>query len=484
MKVKLSIKIFFLVLYAGMLFSQSVPTSDGISRFVNDRDLHNANISISVIDIENNELVAGHRPHKVLVPASSLKLLTSLTALKHLKPDATFNSQLSYDGEIRADGTLEGNIYFIGSGDPTFGSDRIDGCAPFEQTLSKIVSAIKSAGINCIKGQIIIDESVFDSYPVAPSWQWNDLGNYYASGAWGVNVNENLYYVHFGDRMLLGSQPSIEKVYPYIPGLNLSNEITIDSAHTGDNAYIFGGPYNDNKRIVGTIPQGKGLFTIKGSIPDPPSFLGYHIARALDEANIQNEGYKTQYHDDNRTRKDISEFASPSILEIVRITNFKSLNLHAECLLKKMGLQERGQGSGQNGIAVINSMLRKYQIPSGEYNLEDGSGLSARNQVSSFALSRFLSGISNEIAFDQISYTIPKGGVDGNVRSLFKNSPAKGKLWLKSGSMGGIQSYTGYIQTESGQILSFSIIANGFSAKGSVIRRKMATLIESLYYLK
>ena len=49
----------------------------------------------------------------------------------------------------------------------------------------QFTNAILDKGINCIDGNIIVDESIFDSYPIAPSWQWNDLGNYYATGAWG-----------------------------------------------------------------------------------------------------------------------------------------------------------------------------------------------------------------------------------------------------------------------------------------------------------
>ncbi|NNE27675.1 MAG: D-alanyl-D-alanine carboxypeptidase/D-alanyl-D-alanine-endopeptidase, partial [Saprospiraceae bacterium] len=180
--------------FCGQLCSQTIQSTAGIDRFVQDKDLVNANISISVNDAEDGTLIVGYRPHKVLVPASSLKLLTTLTALKILGEDFKFESLLQYSGEIKADGTLVGDLYFVGSGDPSFGSDRLKGCDSFEQALNKIVDFIKQAGITCIKGEIIIDESIFDSYPVAPSWQWNDLGNYYASGAWGINVNENLYY--------------------------------------------------------------------------------------------------------------------------------------------------------------------------------------------------------------------------------------------------------------------------------------------------
>ena len=174
------------------LTGQLSSENTGIDRFVNDPVLANSNLSISVINTSNGKLVASHRPNKVLVPASSLKLLTTFSALKYLGKDFKFSSTLQYSGEIKSDGTLIGDLYFVGSGDPTLGSDRLNETQSFEEILNDIVRYVKQAGITCIKGQVIIDESVFDSYPVAPSWQWNDLGNYYASGAWGTNINENL----------------------------------------------------------------------------------------------------------------------------------------------------------------------------------------------------------------------------------------------------------------------------------------------------
>lgn len=446
-----------------------------------DEVFRNANASVCVVDIKSGEIIAGFRENKVLVPASSLKLFTSFCGLVYLGPDFRFRTTLEYDGKLKADGTLEGNVYIKGGGDPTLGSTRSDNVLSMDQLMVDMYHAILQKGINCVKGNIVSDESVFDSYPVSPSWQWNDLGNYYASGAWGLNINENQYYVHFGDRQFIGSQARIKNVYPVIRGLKLSNEVTIDSSHTGDQAYIFGGPYNFEKRIVGTIPRGTGLFTIKGSIPDPPKFAAEQLATILTNSNIQSDNSSTQFRKEGEKRVVIKEYQSPGLKEIVALTNIESLNLHSECILKMIGLHERGQGSGQNGIAAIKTKLRSYGIDPKVLKLEDGSGLSARNQISSAAMALFLSEVTQEIDLEILLETLPRGGYNGTVGNMFQNSEAKGKVWLKSGSMTGIQSYSGYLQTKSGKWLSFSVIINGFSAKGSVVRRKLNDLIQEIY---
>ena len=392
---------------------------------------------------------------------------------------------VSYTNYLHIDeeGKLDGDIIIKGGGDPTLGSTKFKSNLSFNALLTSLVKAIVDSGINCIDGDIVIDESIYDSYPISPSWQWNDLGNYYASGAWGVNINENQYFVHFTDRHHVGRQPKISSVFPKVPLLKLSNEVLVDSAGTGDQAYIFGGPYNNDKRIVGTIPQGKSTFTIKGSIPDPPKFLGYHIKSALERENIQSQGYKTLFKPYKGKKNKITQYISPSLRDIVIKTNQESNNLNTESILKMIGLKKRGLGSGQNGINILKKELRKKGADHHSAILHDGSGLSARNNISSFSIAKFLAGLKKDSEIKDILTYIPKAGVSGTVRGLLKGSKAKGHVWLKSGSMEGIQSYSGFIQGQSGRWMSFCIIVNGFSGEASDIRSRIDSLIRDIYKL-
>jgi len=452
-----------------------------IDKNVSQGDFKTANISLAVVDLESGKLIGEHRANKLLTPASSLKLFTTFTALETLGENFQFETSISYRGSIDKEGTLKGDIIIVGGGDPTLGTTKLKGTLSFNELINDIVKKIKAAGINCIDGTVIADESIYDSYPVAPTWQWNDLGNYYASGAWGININENLYYIYFNKRDIIGAKPNIQSIFPKVYKLKLSNELTVDSAHTGDNAYIFGGPYNYDKRIVGTIPQGKGLFTIKGSIPDPPSFFAHAIFSKLNKQKIKSEGYKTVYKSERGLRKKIATYRSPTLDKIVKKANFESNNLYTESMLKMIGLKERGLGSGQNGIAVINKILRKSGIKPKELMIRDGSGLSARNNISSYSMAQFLYQMSKSIDVETLNNYLPRGGYSGTVSGMFVKSKAKGNVWLKSGSMEGVQSYSGFIRAKSGKWVSFSIIVNGFTTKGSIIRAKLDKLIRDIY---
>ncbi|MBC7885768.1 MAG: D-alanyl-D-alanine carboxypeptidase/D-alanyl-D-alanine-endopeptidase [Saprospiraceae bacterium] len=443
-----------------------------------------ANLGISVRDLVTGEVLGDLEKDKMLIPASSLKLITTLVGYELLGSDFCYETAISYDGHIDSDGTLKGNIYIEGSGDPTFGSDRISGNPGAEEMVRKMVDDIRSFGIHCLEGNIISDESIYNSFPVAPTWQWNDLGNYYAAGAWGINFNENQYGIYFHRNGPIGSQTKIAYLQPYIPNLELSNEVTVDSADSGDNAYIFGGPYHYGKRIVGTIPQGKDLFRIRGSIPDPPLFLAYKVLKELESRDMGGHIHMTKYYRDPKKniRNRISAYSSPFLKSIVKSTNDESININCESILKTLGYVIRGNGSGGDGIKVIKDFLSKKKLDIAALHMEDGSGLSARNLISPDLMSKFLYMYARDNGTNFISQLLPEAGKTGTVKNLLTNSRAKGNMWVKSGSMDKTLSYSGYAKTLSGRFVSFSVMLNASSArKMKENRSELEKILEAIY---
>lgn len=451
-----------------------------IDRFADKAELKHAAVSISVMDIASEKLVASINPDMSLIPASSLKLITTLTAVDLLGADYRYQTDIAYSGQIDPDGTLTGDLYIIGSGDPTLGKSRIEGVADFRSLMKEIANKVKDRGITCIDGKVIADESIFNSYPISPSWQWNDLGNYYASGAWGINLNENEYFVYFNRNAGVGYMTTIHGYEPYVPNLILENEVSIDSSNTPDNAYIFGGPYNYDKRIVGTIPFGKGRFRIKGSIPDPPLFAAYHIKDQLSRYQISSTGYKATHEKYRKKRKAIHIIKSPPLKKIAALTNERSINIYAEALLKTIGHEKRKEGSGGAGLYALNKHLKKIGLNRTPLHMEDGSGLSARNVMSSQFMCQFLAKMYDRIPQNILTEIIPHPG-GGSTVSASSIGSARTDMWVKSGSMERVQTFSGYIRAKSGKWLSFSIMANGLHVKNKKVRPLMGKLMREIW---
>ncbi len=466
------------------IHAQNDKLQSRINAAIASSDFKFASVGISVIDIESGNVLAGIEDNKVLIPASSQKVITTLTALELLGEDFRYETRIAYDGIIQPDGTLQGNLYIIGSGDPTLGSGRFSDNFNFEDLLKNIVKEIKKFGITCIDYDIIADESYLHSFPVCPSWQWNDLGNYYAAGAWGLNINENQYLVAFDQRGKVGRRPRVKYYSPEIPGLKFSNEIVVDSSNTKDNAYIFGGPNNYYKRIVGTIPAGEGNFYIKGSIPDPPLFAAFQLQKRLRKAGISSDGYKSIYtpRDAKKLkRKDIITITSPDLKTIAKQANFRSNNLYCESMLKTIAKERGHTGSGGHGLYEINKFLRKLKIDTRGIHLEDGSGLSVRNNISPKSLASFLQKMTKKKDLSELCKLLAVGGRNGTVAGMFKGSKAAGRVYVKSGSMNRVMTFTGYIHCKSNRWVSFSVMANGFDTEPKVMRRKLQKVMTNIY---
>ena len=190
---------------------------------------------------------------------------------------------------------LRGNLYLKGFGDPTLGSDQMNEAEELDVVMEKFRLAIQQKGIRKIEGQIIGDGSYYGTDVNCDTWQWNDLGNYYAAGVWGLNIHENLYYLRFRQNATLGQTPAIAAIEPFIDGLAFYNEVQSAKRGSGDNAYIYGAPYDFTRYVRGTIPVGSKLFSIKGSMPDPPLFAAQYFKDKLEEVGIASTRPATTY---------------------------------------------------------------------------------------------------------------------------------------------------------------------------------------------
>ena len=162
-----------------------------IQKMAADKDLKNASISFYAYDLDSNIVVAGLGENKSLVPASTMKLITTATALELLGPGKRFSTSIKYSGEIDSNCVLNGDIYIVGGGDPCLGSERFS--EHYGNFINKWANEIIKLGIDSINGRVIGDASVFSDQMIPSTWIWADLGNYYGAGPCGLSIYENKY---------------------------------------------------------------------------------------------------------------------------------------------------------------------------------------------------------------------------------------------------------------------------------------------------
>jgi len=465
----------FLLTLSAAAFAQNA-YQRAADKLAADPSLKHGSLSISVIDVESGRLLASYEPERSLSPASNLKVLATASALALLGPGYRFQSSLEYDGELSRDGVLSGNLYLRGYGDPSLGSPFLEGAMPLPQLMERLRMAVQQAGIRRIGGDIVGDASAFGSGSSGRAWHWEDMGNYYGAGAWALNLHENLHYLHFQQQAQLGATPQIIGVEPEIPGLEFINEVRSAARGSGDNAYIFGAPYQYNRYVRGTIPAGDGVFTIKGSLPDPPLFAAQCLRQGLAAVGIMSSGASSMLNGPERgQRRLLYTHYSPPLSQIVNRANMESVNLYCEAMVKGIGWEKKQEGSTSAGLEAIKDYWTARGLSWGGSYLSDGSGLSGSNAVTSLFLARLLRLMAGQEAavFRPFYESLPEAGRSGSLKNTLKGTAAEGRLRAKSGTLERVRAYSGYATGRNGRLLAFSVIVNNYEGSGGAMRQKL-----------
>lgn len=226
----------------------------------NDTEIRTGIVAASIRSTQTGEYKIQYNARKSVNSASTLKLVSTASALSVLGPNYRYQTYLEYDGTI-ADSVLKGNVYIRGTGDPSLGSARVG--MDFQQVVSLFAQKIKDFGIKRIEGNIIGDGSVFPDNTLADSWVWGDIGNYYGAGVSGLNINENLYEIHFKPGKSLGDDATILRLSPVVPNVSSINKVTTAERGSGDNVIVYSTPFGSTIISEGTVPLGSSDFVVK-----------------------------------------------------------------------------------------------------------------------------------------------------------------------------------------------------------------------------
>jgi serine-type D-Ala-D-Ala carboxypeptidase/endopeptidase (penicillin-binding protein 4) len=452
----------FLLFFLIPLLVQSQSLSTKLAETTNSV-VKNGTLAISVIDADNGNELYQSNSEKWLVPASSLKLLTTAAAMSVLGKDYRFETSVWYDGAIE-NGILNGNLYIKGTGDPTFCSHRY---ANENAILEKFVNSLTALNIKTIKGKIITDMSAFEQDDTPGKWLFMDVGNYFGADAGAINYNENFYKIYFKRNEKAGFATEIAKVEPSFLKTELTNYVITGAPNSPDEAYIYGLPQG-KQYIKGTIPAGEGLFAIKASMPNPEKVFSEVLKNALFEKGIIVEN--KEYEAKNRV-KVISHY-SDKLEDIVRLTNYHSINLYAESLLKAIG-----KGSRKNGIKAILEEWQKLGLNTKNIVLEDGSGLSPLNLLTTSELAKALWLVKKQDFYTNFKNTLPVSGESGTLKNFGKETVLKGNFRGKSGNMERVMSYTGYLKCKSGKEVCVALIVNNYAVEDYSIKKECEKLL-------
>jgi len=404
--------------------------------------------SIQVVEPNSGTVIYSHNAHKPLMPASNMKVVTTAAALKYLGADFEYRTRV---------GRQNGALVVIGSGDPLLGDKSTDDRygRPTGWIFEKIVQALREQGAAEVN-DIVVDTTVFDDQRVHPSWPARDHNKWYACEVCGLNFNDNCIEVtasNLGDSVAVNIEPKTAFV-------QIINEV--EPATGGDTAIGANRTPQPNRiTLFGRCRNREGPFRV--AIEQPAAFFGFCLAENLARAGIAPKGRlmeKAVNIDAGFTP--LVEFITP-LVDCVRRANTDSLGLAAEALLKTIdahGKPDRKNGGWTGGREWIARYLTDLDIPSEEFVIDDGSGLSRHNRLTTYALSKILLDLYRSKNWELFQASLAVAGEEGTIDKYFNEVRYRGKIHAKTGYISGVRALSGVCLTNAGPYL-FSILSNG-----------------------
>lgn len=420
-----------------------------VNTMMTDPVLKNATWGFVVYDPKTKKIISSYNENTPLVPASTTKLLTTETAMSMLGENYRWMTQLEYSGEIDENGTLNGNLYIVGSGDPSLGTNKA-GAWSYKDIVSDFAGGMTREGIKKVNGDIIIQTALFK-------------GNISALPENVVWLENNNYYLPVG---------TTKEINPANERLIVKKSMN----PAADKKFFYVSPYV-NKMVYAEKYDGNGTLTTK--LPDAPAFLANSFRASLVKSGVAVTGKVTPKMTDAspEIRKMISAYKSPTLGDIIYYTNQRSDNSLAEALLKTVGFQKMGDQTSESGRIVVNDHLKDIEFDLEGLNYMDGSGLSRSNHVTPISQVKFLTSLMDEKFYKTYFNSLPIGGQSGTLKGMFVGE-GNGQVFAKTGTLNKVKTLAGYLKTNSGRTLVFSLMVNNYAGSVGQVKSKMETILK------
>ena len=420
-----------------------------LDSLLNNPLLKTSEVGIAVFDLTEGKSLYRHQDEKLYRPASTEKVITSVTALAQLGTNYTLDTRLQYTGSIEND-TLKGSLYLIGGLDPEF----------MEADLDSLVDAIAQSGIRHITDTLAADVSMMDSIYWGPGWSWDDVPNSFQPYLSPLMLNRGCVDVTVS--------PTAKDSLPDIvcsPASDYYQVSNLGVSHT---------PFAGKLKITRNWLHGGNLIQVSGNVSrtttetlsmyDSKAFFFHTFANRLKERGITVSA--TAYADcpipnDSLTVTPLYVHQRP-IRQVLKQALKESDNLCAEALFHHLAKQYafHNRVSFEDGTDAINDFMKKNLGFNPEnYRIADGSGISLYNYVSPRLLLEYLKyAYYHPDIFHPFYESLPIAGIDGTLQYRMKKTAAYRKVHAKTGSVTGVSSLAGYAKAANGHQLAFVII--------------------------
>lgn len=451
-----------------LLLTACASLSDRARESLEQPGLEGTRFGLIVLTLDGRELVSINADERFL-PASNTKLFTAAAAFHRLgdmtQPDPAMGTSVRLEPAENGPPT----IVLVGAGDPTL----IDATDCANNCLSYLADMIVAHGVTDFD-TITGDESLYPSEPWPPGWSNEDIDQRSGAPVSALTVNSNI----FTFKISPGARPGETAVItPDAGGQHrfIKNDIvTVEGQTPDDSIAMAQQPGAHGLHLRGTIGMENASVVLRAASMSPAVEAAARLASLLHQRGVP--GYAHLWRTESRGRLpglagqpaptleypagvEIARLVPPPLIENVTFLMKQSQNLHAELLLRRLGLVE-GDGSRQAGLKIVEAILAEAGVPRWSWDFADGSGMSVYNRVTPRTTAALLLWTTQQPWAEAFRDTLPIGGVDGTLRRRFAGTSLEGRIFAKTGTLRGTNALSGFMLTKSGQLLVFSAYAN------------------------
>jgi D-alanyl-D-alanine carboxypeptidase/D-alanyl-D-alanine-endopeptidase (penicillin-binding protein 4) len=473
-------------------------------------DLARGYWGIEIVSLSTGKVLYVQDGDKLFTPASNTKLFITAAALALIGPDYKFRTSVETTGSLDRHGRLNGDLILVGRGDPNLSGREL----PYDlrtqrndhpiKVLEDLADSLVQKGVKYVDGDLVADDSYFAFERYGEGWSQDDLVWGDGAPVTALAINDNVVFVNIlpadrpGDRAFVS-------IVPFADYYRVDNRIITTPAGTARRIFFNREPGSTALTLWGEMPMDDQGANQALAIEDPAAFASELFRTLLEKRGITVYGRQRAHHTElaglstfsvtatAEARGGGDELLRPSLpnqtmvlashesrplIEDIRVINKVSQNLHAEILLRLLAREKGTAPTVANGLEVLRGFTNKVGLASDQYVFFDGSGLSRQNLVTPHGIVTLLEYASKQTWSKEFRDTLPLAGVDGSLADRFKGSVAQGRVFAKTGSLGGVKALSGYGTTSHGDQIAFSILSNNSNVPAKRVTDAIDTIIE------
>lgn len=411
---------------------------------------------VVVVSLARGDTLYAKHADEMLLPASTMKLFTAAMAFDRFGPAHQFRTDILRDGPLRNDGTLDGNLYLKGAGDPSLGARyrSWNGGVPPMEAIADLVYA---SGVRRITGNVVGDASAFESRRIPEGWRTRYLQAGYAARVSALSVNENLA------NLVVRATPRGATVTfdePLI-GIPIYSTLTVRPGSRDARISVWQDTTADHFRVTGWIGALSPERSYRVVVEQPEIFAAAAFRAALEKRGIAIDGATTASKAPVSAER-LTAWASPPLAQLVVTMTGESNNHFAELLFRNSARSVSGVGSAEAANEALRAFLsERVGVRRDAVYAADGSGLSTLDRVTARAMVQLLS-YAGAAPWGQVfQAALPVAGRTETLRTRMRNTLATDNLRGKTGTTNEVTSLAGYVTTKDGEPLVFAFIYNG-----------------------